>query len=58
MDEYWKNDFIETAINYAGLPKEKALELWDMNGENFIEDIHVAADALMQEIFDEEKRNG
>ena len=55
MDEYWKNDFIETAINYAGLPKEKALELWDMNGENFIEDIHIAADALFQEILDKEK---
>ena len=58
MDEYWKNDFVETAVNYAGVSTEKALELWEEHGEDLMEDIYTAADALMQEIFDKEKQNG
>ena len=55
MDEYWKNEFIETAMNYKNISKERALELWEEYEEDFIEDLHTAADALVLDILDKEK---
>ena len=55
MYEYWKNDFVETAVNYADVSEKRALELWEEHGEDLMEDIYTAADALFQEILDKEK---
>ena len=55
MDEYWKNDFVETAINYSNIPQERALELWKEYGDDLMEDIYTTADALFQEILDKER---
>ena len=55
MYEYWKNHFVKTAVNYKNISKERALELWEEYEEDFIEDLHTAADALVLDILDKEK---
>ena len=55
MYEYWRNDFLETAINYYDVSEERALELWKEHGDYLMEDIYTTADALFQEILDKER---
>ena len=56
MYDTLKDNFIDAAINYANLTKEQALEIWDDEEYNFIEDCWVEIHNLMANIFDEYKR--